>query len=51
MNDNQNTEQKPMNIQWKEIEEVTKKWAVMSQWEKDLENYETLQENIHLGYN
>lgn len=39
MNENQNTEQKSMNIEWKSLSEVTKQWAVMSQFEKDLENY------------
>ena len=59
MNVNQNTEQKSMNNnwvehsredpKWKALWEVTKQWAVMSGFEKDLENYEKLRENIQNG--
>ena len=49
MNDNQNTEQKSSKIEWEELWEVTKKWAVMSQWENDLEKYGKLQETVHSG--
>jgi hypothetical protein len=27
------------DIEWKELDDVTRKWAVSSQWENDLENY------------
>ena len=49
MNVNQNTEQKSMNLDWQALWEVTKQWAVMSGFEKDLENYEKLRENIQNG--
>ena len=49
MNENQNTEQKSMNLEWQALWEVTKQWAVMSGFEKDLENYEKLRENIQNG--
>ena len=51
MNVNQNTEQKSMNLEWQALWEVTKQWAVMSQWEKDLEDYQERNENILRGYN
>lgn len=51
MNENQNTEQKSTNLDWKPVWEVTRQWAVMSQFEKDLEDYEKRNENILLGYN
>jgi hypothetical protein len=52
MNENQNTEQKSMNLEWQQLWEVTKQWAVMSQFENDLENYEKLKQsydqNVHI---
>lgn len=50
MNDNQNTDKKPMNLDWEPVWQVTKQWAVMSGFEKDLENYEKLRESIQSGY-
>jgi hypothetical protein len=49
MNENQNTQQKSSKIEWESVWEVTKKWAVMSGFEKDLENYEKLSESIQSG--
>lgn len=49
MNVNQNTEQKSMNLEWEPLWQVTKQWAVMSGFQKDLEDYEKRQENIHSG--
>ena len=49
MNENQNTEQKSTKLEWEELWETTKRWAVMSQWTKDLENYETRQQNLQSG--
>ena len=40
MNENQNTEQKSTKIEWEPLFEVTKQWAVMSQWSTDLDNYQ-----------
>ena len=40
MNENQNTEQKSTKIDWEPLSEVTKQWAVMSQWSTDLDNYQ-----------
>lgn len=52
MNENQNTEQKSMNLEWNSLWEVTKKWAVMSQWELEQERYADLKkhydENIYV---
>lgn len=39
MNENQNTEQKSTKIDWEPVSQATKRWAIMSQWENDLENY------------
>lgn len=37
------------------IDQAVRRWIVMNQWEKDLENYENLkndhEQNIQLGYN
>lgn len=44
MSENQNTEQKPSPIEWKELDQTVRKWAVMSQWEKDSEYYRELKE-------
>ena len=49
MNENQNTEQKSTKLDWEPVWEVTKKWAVMSGFQKDLENYEKLNESIQNG--
>jgi hypothetical protein len=27
------------DIEWKELDDATRKWAVSSQWENDMENY------------
>lgn len=47
--------QKEETIDWQELDLILRRWAIMSQWEKDLQNYEHLKaeidENIHLGYN
>ena len=55
MSENQNTEQKPLSIQWKELDEAVRKMIIMRMWEEDLQKYnnlkETLDENVHLGYN
>ena len=55
MSENQNTEQKPLAIQWKELDEAVRKMIIMRMWEEDLQKYnnlkETLDENVHLGYN
>lgn len=49
---NYTTEQK---FDMETLDDIIRKWAIMSQWEKDLENYERfkneLNKNIHLGYN
>lgn len=50
MNENQNTEQKSMNLDWEPVWEVTKRWAVMSGFEKDQENYDKLRESIQSGH-
>jgi hypothetical protein len=34
-----------MDDAWKELDQVTRKWAVMSGFENDLKNYENLKEN------
>lgn len=34
----------PSKIDWKSIDEVTRKWAIMSQFEQDQENYEKLKD-------
>jgi hypothetical protein len=38
-----------------ELDQAVRRWIVMNQWEKDLENYENLkneyEQNIQLGYN
>ena len=31
-------------IEWKELDEVTRKWAVMSQWEDDQDWYKRMKE-------
>lgn len=55
MSENQNTEQKPLVIQWKELDEAVRKMIIMRLWEEDLQKYndlkEKLDENVHLGYN
>lgn len=47
--------QKEETIDWRELDLILRRWAVMSQWEKDLQNYEDLKaevdEKVHLGYN
>lgn len=47
--------QKEKTIDWQELDLILRRWAVMSQWEKDLQNYENLKaevdEKVHLGYN
>lgn len=52
MNENQNTEKNYTIDGWNELWEVTKRWAVMSQWEADQENYADLKkhydENIYI---
>jgi hypothetical protein len=52
MNENQNTEQGSTNIEWEQLWEVTKRWAVMSQFESDLDHYEFLKkhynENVYI---
>ena len=50
MNENQNTEQKSTKLEWEPLWEVSKQWAVMSGFEKDLENYEKLRESIQSGH-
>ena len=35
-----------MDDAWKELDQVTRKWAVMSGFENDLKNYENLKEII-----
>lgn len=44
MSENQNTEQKPSPIEWKELDEAVRRWAVTSGWEKDSEYYQKLKE-------
>ncbi len=44
MSENQNTEQKSSQIEWKELDEAIRKMVVMSNFEKDLENYKKLSE-------
>ena len=34
-----------MDDAWKELDQVTRKWAVMSGFENDLKNYENLKES------
>lgn len=55
MSENQNTEQKPLDIQWKELDEAVRKMIIMRLWEEDLQKYNNLKEeldgNVHLGYN
>jgi hypothetical protein len=55
MSEIQNTEQKPLVIQWKELDEAVRKMIVMRMWEEDLQKYNTLKEeldeNVQLGYN
>jgi hypothetical protein len=47
--------QKEATIDWQELDLILRRWAIMSQWEKDLQNYEDLKaevdEKVHLGYN
>ena len=47
--------QKESSIDWQELDLILRRWAIMSQWEKDLQNYEDLKaevdEKVHLGYN
>ena len=47
--------QKEETIDWQELDLILRRWAIMSQWEKDLQNYEDLKaevdEKVHLGYN
>lgn len=42
-------------IDWKELDLILRRWAVMSQWEKDQENYQNLKDEydgkILRGYN
>lgn len=43
----QNTEPKEefhSEIEWKDLDEVTRKWAVMSQFEEDLDWYKRMKE-------
>ena len=40
MNENQNTEQKSTKIDWEPVSQATKRWAIMSQWSTDLDNYQ-----------
>jgi len=51
----QNDNKKDVEFDLEPIDDIIRKWAIMSQWEKHLENYESLKnehnENIHLGYN
>lgn len=49
MNENQNTEKKSMNLDWEPVWEVTQRWAVMSGFERDMENYEKLRESLETG--
>jgi hypothetical protein len=55
MSENQNTEQKSSRIEWTELDQAVRRWAVMSGFEKDLERYRSLQEesneNVFRGYN
>lgn len=55
MEENQNKDKKTSEIDWKELDLITRRWAVMSQWENDQEKYKSLQEeineNIYRGYN
>lgn len=38
--------QKEETIDWQELDLILRRWAIMSQWEKDLQNYENLKEEI-----
>lgn len=53
MSQNNNTTDLKFDLE--PLDDIIRKWAVMSQWEKDLENYEKLKndqnENIQFGYN
>jgi hypothetical protein len=46
MSENQNTEQKPLAIQWKELDEAIRKMVIMRLWEEDLQKYNDLKENV-----
>ena len=35
----------PSKIDWKPLDDVTRQWAVMSQFEQDQENYQKLKES------
>lgn len=47
--------QKEETIDWQELDLILRRWAIMSQWENDMQNYENLKDEIdgkvHLGYN
>lgn len=55
MSENQNTEQKSLVTEWKELDEAIRKMIIMRLWEDDLQKYnnlkEELDENVHRGYN
>lgn len=44
MQENNKTESE---IDWKTLDDIIRQWAVMSQWQTDLDNYEILRENIN----
>ena len=46
MSENQNTEQKPLAIQWKELDEAIRKMVVHRQWQEDLQKYNELKEKL-----
>jgi hypothetical protein len=55
MQENENNKEKNSEIDWKELDLITRRWAVMSQWENDQDKYKSLQEeiseNVYRGYN
>jgi len=41
---NQKTDEKTENDAWRELDTVVRKWAVMTNFEKDLNNYQKMKE-------
>ena len=46
LNEKQEKPQELQNIEWKELDEVIRKWATQSGFEKDLQKYENLRNEI-----
>lgn len=55
MEENSDKKQNSKYIQWEELDQIVRKWAIMSQWQGDIDRYESLKEeydeNVYRGYN